>query len=64
MEFDLLRRLGIEVVEAPALCVPGAYVAPLNLVVVRAGMSHAAREYCAQYLLSEVSLAPEPSPAE
>ena len=64
MEFDTLKRLGVEVVEVRELCVPGAYIAPLNLAVVRAGMTHEAREYCAGYLLSEAFRAPLPSALE
>lgn len=58
-EFDLIQALGVEAIEAPALSVPGIYIAPYNLVAIRAGLSHEAREYCADYLLSEEAL-PDP----
>lgn len=63
MEFDLFRRMGVIVQDVPDLCTPASYIAEINLVVVRAGLSHEAREHCASYLLSEVIPARMPSPA-
>lgn len=55
VEFDLLRRLGITVVEVPGLRNRAAYVEDQMVALVRAGQSHAQREGCADWLLSEVS---------
>jgi hypothetical protein len=64
MEFDTLRRLGVLVQDVEGLSTPASYIADLNLIVVRSGMSHEAREYCASWLLSELTLAPTPSRVE
>ena len=64
MEFGLIRALGVLVQDVEGLCEPASYIRPLNLVVVRSGMSHEARERCAEYLLSEVTPALMPSPVE
>jgi hypothetical protein len=64
MEFDLCRRLGVIVQDVEGLSTPASYIADLNLIVVRSGMSHEAREYCASWLLSEVTPARMPSRSE
>jgi hypothetical protein len=64
VEFDLLERMGVLVQDVVGLSTPASYIAELNLVVVRAGMSHEAREHCAMYLLSEVIPALTPSRSE
>jgi hypothetical protein len=64
VEFDLLRRMGVVVQDVPGLCTPASYIAEINLVVVRSGMSHEAREHCAAWLLSEVIPARMQSPVE
>jgi hypothetical protein len=64
MEFDLCRRLGIIVQDVEGLSTSASYIAELNLIVVRAGLSHEDRECCASYLLSELTLAPMQSRVE
>jgi hypothetical protein len=64
MEFRLLRALGVLVEDIEGLPVDASYIAELHLVVVRAGLDHETREYCADWLLPEVSGARSPSPAE
>jgi hypothetical protein len=54
MEFELLRRLGILVEDVEGLPVDASYIAELHLVVVKAGLDHATREWCADWLLPEV----------
>jgi hypothetical protein len=55
VEFTLLRALGVIVKDVEDLPVEASFVAELNLVVVRAGLDHATREWCADWLLPEVS---------
>lgn len=64
MEFDTIRRLGIIVQDVEGLVTDASYIADLHLIVVRAGLDHQTREYCADWLLSEVCSAPWPSRAE
>jgi hypothetical protein len=64
VEFDMARRLGVTVVEVEGLPVDASYIVDLNLVVVRAGLDHATREWCADWLLPEVCAAPSPSTAK
>ena len=54
VEFGLLRALGVIVQEVPGLRTNASYIADLGLVVVRAGLDHSMREWCADWLLSEV----------
>lgn len=60
MEFDLVRRFVLAVVEVPGLRAPGCYVEDQDVVMVRAGMSAEERAECADWMLSEVN---GPSPA-
>lgn len=64
MEFDLIRRMGVLVQDVPDLCVEASYIAEINLVVVRAGLDHSDRLYCAEYLQAEIAWAQSPSAAE
>lgn len=55
MEFDLIRRLGVTVVEVPGLRNRAAYVEDQRVALVRSGQTHRALVGCADWLLSEIS---------
>jgi hypothetical protein len=55
VEFRLLRALGIIVKDVEDLPVEASYIPDLRLVVVRAGLDRETREWCADWLLPEVS---------
>jgi hypothetical protein len=63
MEFSILRRMGVLVEYVEDLPVDASYIAELHLVVVRAGLDRETREYCADWLLAEVCVAPSPLPS-
>lgn len=55
MEFDIVRQLGVTVIEVEGLPRLVSYVDDVGVVLVRAGLDHAMREHCARWLLSEVT---------
>lgn len=63
VEFSAIRAAGVIVQEVPHLCTDASYIAEINLVVVKAGLDHSTRQWCAEYLLPDV-LAHSPSPAD
>lgn len=55
MEFDLVRRIGIKVVEVDGLDVCVAYVPERHVALVRTGLEAIARTQAADWLLAEAT---------
>lgn len=58
MEFDLVRRIGVLVVEVPGLDVDVAYVSRHHVAMVNADLTHIAREHAADWVLAEATRDP------
>jgi hypothetical protein len=55
VEFEMVRRMGLTVVEVPGLRSRVCYVEDQDVALVRAGMDQASREVCAEWLLTEIA---------
>lgn len=56
VEFELVRRFGVRILEDPELDVDVCYVGERRLAIVRAGLDDFTRAWCADWLLSEALL--------
>ena len=57
MQFDLVKRLGVTVLEVPGLDVDVAYVARHNVALIRCGLDPCARQKAADWVLEEATQA-------
>lgn len=53
MEFDLVRRMGVRIIEDPELDVDICYVEDRHLAIVRGGLDLTTRQQAADWLLAE-----------